>query len=361
MGIELMVSVWPTVDIRSENYREMLQKGFLIRAERGLRTIWGGLGNTIHFDATNADARSYVWQKVKKNYYDKGIKIFWLDEAEPEYSIYDFDNYRYHMGPNLEIGNIFPLMYAKGFFEGMKEQGQKNIINLIRCAWAGSQRYGALVWSGDIHSSFESLRNQLAAGLNMAIAGIPWWTTDIGGFHGGVISDPRFHELFIRWFEFGVFCPVMRLHGDREPHKKLLEGTYGLPVSGADNEVWSYSEEVYDICKNYLSLRERLKPYITQQMKAAHEKGTPVIRPLFYDYSHDSRAWEIEDQYMFGPDYLVAPILYEGQKERELYLPAGANWSNSWTGETFEGGSTTLVRAPLDQIPIFARNEARLP
>jgi alpha-D-xyloside xylohydrolase len=302
-----------------------------------------------------------VWEKAKENYYRKGIKIFWLDEAEPEYSIYDFDNYRYHLGPNLEIGNIFPLMYAKGFFEGMKEQGQENIINLIRCAWAVSQRYGALVWSSDIASSFESLRNQLAAGLNMAMAGIPWWTTDIGGFHGGVISDPRFHELFIRWFEFGAFCPVMRLHGDREPHKKPLEGGVGVPVSGADNEVWSYSEEVYEICKEYLFLRERLKPYITEQMKAAHEKGTPVIRPLFYDFPHDPQSWEIEDQFMFGPDYLVAPILYEGQKEREIYLPVGAKWNNAKTGETFEGGCIIVVKAPLEEIPVFSRDEARLP
>ncbi|MDR1106577.1 MAG: family 31 glucosidase, partial [Treponema sp.] len=152
MGIELMVSIWPTVEQKSENYEEMLRKGYLIRTERGMRVAMGYRSPVIHYDATHPDARAFVWEKAKKNYYDKGIKIFWLDEAEPEYSVYDFDNYRYHLGPDLEIGNIYPVMYAKTFFDGMKAAGQENILNLLRCAWAGSQRYGALVWSGDIHS-----------------------------------------------------------------------------------------------------------------------------------------------------------------------------------------------------------------
>lgn len=356
MGIELMVSIWPTVDYRSENFNEMKEKGYLIRTDRGFRMVMDFQGNTVHFDATNPEAREYVWQKAKKNYYDKGIKVFWLDEAEPEYSIYDFDNYRYHMGPNVQIGNIYPAMYAKTFFDGMKAQGQENIINLLRCAWAGSQKYGALVWSGDIHSSFGSLRNQLAAGLNMGIAGIPWWTTDIGGFHGGDPEDPAFQELLIRWFEYGTFCPVMRLHGYREPLKEPM-GTEGgaACVSGADNEVWSFGDEAYEICKTYLQLRENMKPYITELMKEAHEKGTPVMRPLFYDFSEDAKAWEIEDEYMFGPDFLVAPILYVDMRKREVYLPSGSKWKNYWTGETFDGGSAIEVDAPLAQLPVFTR------
>lgn len=182
MGIELMVSIWPTVDYRSENFDEMKAKGLLIRVDKGFPISMDFQGNTLHFDATNPEARDYVWAKAKRNYYDKGVKVFWLDEAEPEYSVYDFENYRYHLGPNVQVGNIYPVMYAKTFFDGMKAEGQENIINLLRCAWAGSQRYGALVWSGDIKSSFPSMKNQVAAGLNMGLAGIPWWTTDIGGF-----------------------------------------------------------------------------------------------------------------------------------------------------------------------------------
>jgi alpha-D-xyloside xylohydrolase len=356
MGIELMVSVWPTVDRRCANFHEMLEKGYLIRTERGFRLSMDFQGNTVHFDATNPEAGDYVWAKVKQNYFDRGIRIFWLDEAEPEYSVYDFDNYRYFLGPDLRIGNLYPLFYAKIFFEGMKKAGVEKVVNLLRCAWAGSQRYGALVWSGDIHSSFASLRNQVAAGLNMGIAGIPWWTTDIGGFHGGDVRDPRFHELLVRWFQWGAFCPVMRLHGDREPHKAPLGSEGGAAcASGADNEIWSYSEEVYQICRKYIFLREKLKPYIAEQMREAHEKGTPVIRPLFYDFPGDNASWEVEDQYLFGPAYLVAPALHEGMRERELYLPAGPVWTDVWTGEKYDGGGRIKVPAPLDRIPVFCR------
>lgn len=359
LGIELMVSIWPTVDYRSENFEEMREKGYLIRTERGFRISMNYMGNTIHYDATNPNARAYLWDKVKQNYYNKNIKIFWLDEAEPEYTVYDFDNYRYYLGPNVQVGNIYPVMYAKTFFDGMKAAGQENIINLLRCAWAGSQRYGALVWSGDIHSSFESLRSQMVAGLNMGIAGIPWWTTDIGGFHGGHIEDPYFRELLIRWFEYGTFCPVMRLHGDREPHKPQYGTTGGAECrSGADNEIWSFGEDTYTIFKSYLKLREDLKPYITRLMQAAHEKGTPVMRPLFYDFPKDSLAWEIETQYMFGPDVLVAPILYQDAREREVYLPKGEEWINMWTKERLRGGQMLQVKAPLEQIPVFIRNES---
>ena len=356
MGIELMVSIWPTVDYRSENFEEMLEKGYLIRSEKGFRIVMPFQGNTVHYDATNPAAREYVWKKAKKNYYDKGVRVFWLDEAEPEYSVYDFENYRYHMGPNVQIGNIYPLMYAKTFYDGMTEEGQENVINLLRCAWAGSQKYGALVWSGDIHSSFASLRNQLAAGLNMGMAGIPWWTTDIGGFHGGNPDDPAFQELLVRWFEYGTFCPVMRLHGERQPLKEPM-GTEGgaACVSGADNEVWSFGEEAYGILTDHLFLREKMKPYITELMTAAHEKGTPVMRPLFYDFPEDAKAWETEDQYMFGPDVLVAPVLYAEQRKRQVYLPEGT-WKHLFTGEVYEGGKAYEVAAPLANIPVFVRN-----
>ncbi len=361
MGIELMVSIWPTVDYSSENFQEMKEKGYLINSERGVPIGLRFLSDTLHYDATNPEAREFVWQKVKQNYYDKGVKIFWLDEAEPEYSFYDFDHYRYHLGPNVQIGNIYPRCYAQTFYEGMEKAGQTNIVNLLRCAWAGSQKYGALVWSGDIHSSFKSLRNQFTAGLNMGIAGIPWWTTDIGGFHGGDPTDPEFREVLVRWFEYGAFCPVMRLHGDREPHKPPMSDVRGgRCVSGADNEVWSFGEEAYEICKKYLFLRERMRPYTQSVMREAHEKGSPVMRPLFYGFPEDKKAWEIEDQYLFGGDILVAPILYAGQRQREVYLPKGESWTEVWTGKRFDGGVTVTVDAPIDQIPLFVKDEGLL-
>lgn len=356
LGIELMVSIWPMVDYRSENFREMMDKGYLIRTERGVRVSMTFCGNTLSYDPTNPEAGEYVWGKIKKNYYDKGVRIFWLDEAEPEYAVYDFDNYRYYLGSNLQIGNIFPVKYAQNFYEGMVAQGQENPLNLLRCAWAGSQRYGALVWSGDIDTTFRTLREQLAIGLSMGMAGIPWWTTDIGGFHGGDQNDPDYRELLIRWFQFGAFCPVFRLHGDRLNGEPSLDSSKAH--SGGPNEVWSYGEEAYEILKHYLFLREDIKPYIRRVMQAAHEKGAPAMRPLYYDFPTDAQATACEDQYMFGPDLLIAPILALGQRERPVYLPEGQKWREAHTSRVHEGGQVVQAAAPLKTIPVFVREGA---
>jgi alpha-D-xyloside xylohydrolase len=354
MGVELMVSIWPTVDYRSENFAEMKELGHLIRTERGIRISMDFQGNSLHYDATKSEAREYVWGKAKKNYYDKGIRVFWLDEAEPEYTAYDFDNYRYHLGSDLAIGNIYPFMYAKTFHDGMTAAGQEKVINLIRCAWAGSQRFGALVWSGDIASSWKSLRCQVAAGLSMGMAGIPWWTTDIGGFHGGDPNDPEFRELFARWFEYGTFCPVMRLHGDREPRQPQVGTTGGACCrSGAPNEIWSYGEEIYGICKEHIELRDRIKPRIEEAMLAAHERGVPPMRPLFFDYPGDPQAWETEDEFIFC-GLLVAPVLSPGLRSRKVYLPEG-RWRGIHDGEVLEGGRTVECDAPIGRIPVFER------
>ena len=252
----------------------------------------------------------------------------------------------------MQVGNVYPKEYARAFYEGMEGAGQKNIVNLLRCAWAGSQRYGALVWSGDIASSWGSFRNQLSAGLNMGIAGIPWWTTDIGGFHVGDPTDPAFQELLIRWFQWGAFCPVMRLHGDREPKPE------GHPTaSGADNEIWSYGKDAYNILKRYLNIREQLREYIRRLMKEAHEKGSPVMRTCFYEFPHDAHAWEVEEQYMFGPRYLVVPVLAPGQHKINVYLPKGASWT-SWDGsENYDGGVHIVVDCPIESMPVFVRRE----
>lgn len=359
MGITLMVSIWPTVDPQSENYEQMLEEGLLIRTERGVRVGLDFEGHTIHYDATNPAARDFLWKKAKENYYDLGVKMFWLDEAEPEYTAYDFDNYRYYRGSNLKIGNIYPKEYARTFYEGMEKEGQKNIVNLLRCAWAGSQKYGALVWSGDIASSFTSLRDQLAAGLNMGLSGIPWWTTDIGGFHGGDPNDEAFRELFVRWFEWGTFCPVMRLHGDREPRQPQLGTTGGATCrSGAANEVYSYGENVYEICKKYMMLREQIRDYTRELMKQAHEEGLPVMRTLFFEYPEDEICWQIEDEYMYGSDFLIAPIMESGARERKVYLPKGSRWRNMHTGEVCDGGLYVCAPAPLDVIPVYTKDNA---
>ena len=355
MGIELMVSVWPQVALTSENYEEMRQQGLLVRAEYGEQIGMRFVEDSMFFDATNPRARKYVWKKIKKNYYDLGIRVFWLDEAEPEYGTYDFKAYRYHIGPNQQVGNVWPQYYARVFYEGMKEAGQENPVNLLRCAWAGSQRYGALVWSGDIMSDWSYFRRQICAGLNMGTAGIPWWTTDIGGFHNGWIDKPEFKELLIRWFQWGCYCPVMRIHGDRKPmeHVYRKDGTEVLP-SGADNEVWSFGEEAYEILTKYLRRREELRPYVRELMLEAHEDGTPLMRAMWYAFPDDPACADIKDQYMFGDQYLVAPVLAPGLRERQVYVPAGT-WRNVDTGETISGGQIITVPAPIELIPVLEK------
>ena len=359
MGIETVVSVWPTVDERSENFWEMNGKGYLVHSDRGngLHMTW--MGNTVFYDATHPGARKFVWEKCKENYYKKGIRIFWLDEAEPEYGPYDFDNTRYYIGPALQCSNIYPAMYAKGFYDGLKESGEKEIMSLVRCAWAGSQKYGVLTWSGDIYSSFRAMREQLQAGLNMGMAGIPWWTSDIGGFVGGNIEDGDFRELLVRWFAWGAFCPVFRMHGERSPwyerEQEFIDNVRQL-TSGQDNEVWSFGEDNYEILKKYLLVRENMRPYIRECMRAASETGAPVMRPLFFDFPEDKKCWETEDVYMFGPDVLVAPVMELGARERTLYLPKGAEWKDAVSGNLYEGGRTVTVDAPLSVIPVFVRD-----
>ncbi len=357
MGTKLMVSVWPTVDYRSCNFHEMLEKGFLVKTEKGVKVNMLCGGNEVFFDATNEEARAYVWEKIKENYWDKGARLFWLDVAEPEYTTYEFENYRYALGSVLETGNIYPRCYLQGFYDGMKKEGDENPISLVRSAWIGSARYGGLVWSGDIVSSFECLNRQVRAGLSMAIAGIPWWTTDIGGFHGADVNDTEFHTLFVRWFEYGCFCPVMRLHGNRNPQIDMEGEGVG---SGSPNEIWSFGEEVYQIAKRYILLRERLRNYTRAQMRLAHEKGVPVMRPLFYDYPEDKDSWDVDDAYMFGPDLYVAPVLKEDSFERKVYLPSGSRWLNAWTGEAYTGGESIRAAAPLEQIPVFVREGAEV-
>ncbi len=356
MGIELMVSVWPQIALDSENYREMRQQGLLVRSELGEQIGMRFGGDSMFYDATNPRAREYVWEKCRQNYYSHGIRIFWLDEAEPEYGSYDFENFRYHLGSAAQVGNVYPQMLSRNFYDGMRAAGQENPVNLVRCAWAGSQRYGALVWSGDVHCDWETFRRQLCAGLSMGIAGIPWWTTDIGGFHGGCPEDEGFRELLIRWFQWGAYCPVMRLHGDRQPARKVTrrDGSEAM-FSGSGNEVWSFGEAAYPILKKYLLVRESLRDYTRRLMLEAHTQGKPVMRAMFYAFPRDPACSGLQDQYMYGFKYLVAPVMYPGMRERGVYLPAGAGWLNVETGEVHAGGQTVLAPAPLDVIPVFER------
>lgn len=364
MGVQLAVSVWPSVSPLSETHRPMEQAGHFIGTEYGpmAHADWPDKQvaepvQVAFYDATNPQARAYVWQRIKDNYLTPyGIKAFWLDACEPELKPGHVANLRYHAGPGLEVGNLYPRENSRTFHEGLLAAGDEEVVTLNRSAWAGSQRYGAALWSGDIGTDFATLRAQVTAGLHVALSGIPWWNTDIGGFHGGDPDDPTYQEVLVRWFQYGAFSPLFRLHGFRDPGMPL-----GPDMTGGPNEVWSYGAEAYGILTDYLRLRERLKPYLLAQMRTAHEDGVPPMRPLFLEFPEDETAWGVGDAFLLGPDLLVAPVLEAGARERTVYLPRGARWTDAWTGDAYEGGRSVTVHAPLERIPLFLRDGAELP
>lgn len=360
MGIKLMVSIWPTTNPKSENYRYMDERNMILRTENGLYGMVDFYGQQDYIDVLKPETREFAWNKIKNNYYDKGVKYFWLDEAEPGLVPNHYDNIRCCRGNFEEYALLYPYYYAKMFYDGLKEAGEEDVITLERAAYAGISRYGALVWSGDLQSTFENLRKSVKTGLNMAMSGIPWWTTDIGGFWGGDIESDYFKDLVIRWFQFGVFCPVTRLHGVRIKPKNHIDRHPGIPeTSGGDNEIWSFGERDYNILKDLIELRERLRPYIMEYMEEAKDNGSPIMRPMFYDYSDDEKCYKLDDQYMFGRDILFAPIVEEGCEEREVYLPED-KWVCTTNGQTYAGGQTVSIHAKIDEFIAFVKEGSRV-
>ena len=358
MGIKVIVSVWPSVDRKSENFYPMLEKGLLMRTERGALQTYDFQGDCVEIDAFNPETRKYVWEVCKRNYYDFGIDAFWLDNSEPDLGVYDFEHYRYCDGPALAISNMYPQMFSRIFYDEMSKVQETPVVNLLRCCWAGSQKYGNVVWSGDVPSTFEAFYDQLQCGLNMGLAGIPWWTTDIGGFMTDDVNDPDFRQLLIRWYQFAVYSPVLRMHGDRGPYNipALDDRDWGGGYlhTGQPNELWSYGEENYAIMRKYYDIRVAMHDYIKSLYQEAHENGSPLLRAMFYEFPEDEKCWELQDQYMFGAKYLAAPIFQLNQFRREVYLPTG-KWKLTSTGEVFEGKKTVTVEAPVEYMPVFEK------
>lgn len=351
MGTKLVVSTWPTINENSENYWYMKDNNMLIRTMRGSDRVFPFYGWQAEIDVTNPATRKFVFSKLKENYLDNGVDYLWFDEAEPEIHPEHFDNLLMYAGRGDEVGMLYPYYYSKMAYDGYKEMGIDNPVTLTRCAYLGNQKFGSLVWSGDIPSTFETLQSQVKAGLNMSMCGIPWWNTDIGGFYGGDPEKDEYKELFVRWFQYGVFCPVMRAHGHRDKHtprSNLKE------ASGGGNEIWSYGEENFEILKNLVLLRDRLRPYIEQQMKIASQKGYPIMRPMFFEYPDDEICYNLGEQYMFGDDILFAPIVEKGQTKKTVYLPKG-EWILTKNKQEYEGGKEYEIEANIDEFVAFVK------
>jgi len=337
--VHAMLSVWGLFDAKSQNYQKL--------ADQHL-----DVPNAHVYDASNPEARDFYWNELAGKLFSMGWDAFWLDSAEPE-------EYWPHMGDailsnkHIAIGNgaqytnIFPFMHTTGVQQHWRATtDQKRGFLLTRSAFLGQQRVGAAVWSGDVYSTYWGLSHQVAGGLNFALSGYPYWTTDIGGYwqpRDRVPSDPEYQELYARWFEFGAFCPIFRTHGHR-----------------SQNELWTY-DKIEPILLNYDKLRYRLMPYIYSLAWRVTNEDYTIQRPLVMDWRTDPKTWNIGDQFMFGPSILVNPVLKENSTHRSVYLPESKVWYDFWTGTSLKGSREVDAEAPIDRIPLFVRAGSLIP
>jgi alpha-D-xyloside xylohydrolase len=338
-NVHAMISVWGLLDPNSETYKVLDAKHELVPGAHV-------------YDATNPEARDVYWEHLPGKLLAQGWDAFWLDSAEPEeYWPHMGDailgSRQLAMGNGAEFTNVFPLLHTLGVQDHWRAQNQsKRVFLLTRSAFLGQQRVGATVWSGDVYGTYWGLSHQVPAGLNFALSGYPYWTTDIGGYwppHDDPLADPAFQELYARWFEYGTFCPIFRTHGHR-----------------SHNELWSF-DRVEPILVNYDRLRYRLMPYIYSMAWKVSSEDYTIQRPLVMDWRTDQKTWNLGDQFMFGPAILVNPVLKAGATRRNVYLPAAAAWYDFWTGKSLDGSQEIEVDAPLGRMPLFVRAGSILP
>lgn len=387
MHANTMVSVWPNMNSGGKNHTEFMEKGYM-------------LNDYATYDAFSEEGRSIYWQQAKEGLFDKGFDAWWCDSTEPfsgpdwggeekrepweRYMLVGEEHKKYL---DAERANIYALMHAKGIYENQrKDCDKKRVLNLTRSGYASGQKYGAVLWSGDITASWETMRKQITEGLNMGLSGYPYWTLDIGGFFTvcknwqgrgcGCNNDPTpkwfwrgeyeegvkdagYRELYARWLEMGTFLPMFRSHGTDTPR-----------------EIWNFGEKgtpFYDAIERFIKLRYRLMPYIYSLAGAVRLENGTIMRSLFFDFGADEKAYEIKDEFLFGKNILVCPVtepmyylagnrkIEDADKSRSCYLPAGADWIDFWSGEYFEGGRYVERQAPLDQIPLFIKAGSILP
>jgi len=332
----VMISIWPNFDPATPLYQQMRSQNFLID-EKG------------DYDVTSPEARKLYWKMLPETLVDKGVDAFWLDASEPEAGYLGIPpGNTISFGNNELYTNLFPMLHTYGVYNAWRKKSeQKRVFLLTRSAFLGQQHNSAATWSGDVYSNFWALKRQIPAGLNFSISGIPYWTTDIGGygFPNGDTSDPAYQEVFTRWFEYGTFCPIFRTHGHRVNDQ---------------NELWSYGPAKTTLVR-FDNLRYRLLPYIYSLAWQVTSNGYTLMRPLIMDWRKDRRVWDIGEEFMFGPAFLVNPITDAGAVSRTVYLPPAAGWFDFWTGEKTAGEQTIQAAAPIDRIPLYVRAGTILP
>lgn len=362
MNFHTMISVWPRFVPEDRYYETVHRNGWFEQLADGTPTNglpYDRAGSDI--DTTNPDAAKWYWNIVKENYVDKGFDAFWADETEPDLPP---NGSYFYVGPGTQFFNVYPLFHTAAFYNGMRKDMKERAVILARDSYIGTQHNGAIFWSSDISANWDTLKRQVPTGINFVASGMPYWSTDIGGWqylpgshkpeHPPLLdpSDARdnighyddYPELYTRWFEYGAFQPNFRSHGSRP-----------------QNEVWSYGKQAEPILEKYLRLRYQLMPYIYSLGYSANQTGAPFMRGLFLDFGSDPNVANLGDEYMFGPALLVAPVTDQGAVSRSVYLPAGSDWYNFWTNELVHGGQRIKVAAPIDTIPLFVRAGSILP
>jgi alpha-D-xyloside xylohydrolase len=342
LNFHLMISIWPFFEPGSANYDFMDKKGWFIDKFKFAKPPYHTDAMAV-YDATSPEARKFYWDQVNKGLFSIGLDAWWMDTTEPETEGQEENiqlGHKLAMGSGDRYVNLFPLLDTGAVHDGQRAASdQKRVYILSRSAFAGSQRNAVTAWSGDINSDWFSFRRQIPAGLNFALSGIPYWTTDIGGFVFGRPTDPAFRELFVRWFQYGTFNPILRVHGTRDPD---------------ENELWSYGPEAQKILVSFDRLRYRLLPYTySLAWKITNNSYTPM-RPLVMDFRTDVRAQNTWDEFMYGPAFLVNPVTEPGATTRQVYLP-DAKWYDFWSGASIQGNREITAEAPLDRLPLHVR------
>jgi alpha-D-xyloside xylohydrolase len=352
MNYHALISVWAKFDLGSDNSKELNAVGGMFPQ---ITSYAYPPGHGQWYDPFAAVGRQTYWKQMRDEIFSKGVDGWWLDAPEPEIGGMCFRNYTTPMGPGYEVYNAYPLMHSTGIYQGQRATtDQKRVVILTRSAYAGQQRNSAITWSGDIQGTWQVLKNQIPAGLNISLSGIPYWNTDTGGFFNnratgnGDPKNPQFQEFFARWFQFSSFCPMFRVHS----------------ASGLNpgREFWRFDEKTQGILRNYLDLRYRLLPYLYSVAWQVTDSGSTFMRPLVMDFPNDSQVLNIGDQYLFGPAIMVTPITSAGTTTQSVYLPAGsAPWYNFWTGETSSAGQVVEAAAGVETLPLFIRPGSIIP
>ncbi len=373
MGYRVMISCWPRFVKESQNYTKLDQNGWFMKDAAG-ETLNGNMEDQrgALIDTTNPEAGQWYWKKIRDNYAAKGFTSWWQDENEPDISPH---THYLHAGTGARVHNLYPLTHTKVVYEGHRRDREDRCLILSRSAYFGAQKNGTTFWSSDIHPTWDVFKRQIPCGLNFCATGFAWWSCDIGGWqpspeadravqHASASRDDEnyqsllmdtqeadsaltvsnYTELYVRWFQYGAFCPTFRAHGTRDA-----------------NEIWSFGPEAELIMEKYLKLRYRLMAYIYSLAWQTHKTGAPFMRALFMDFGHDPKVRDIKTQYMFGYAIMVAPVCEEGASSREVYLPDGCGWYDYWTDKHYEGGQSVTVDAPLDVLPLFVREGSIIP